>query len=86
MMHHELQEILNKYRNKRNFKANKWVESKIEKFNAYINKHKLTGAVVSISGGIDSAVTLKLLALSNLKKIIPVNQPVHSSDWGSGKS
>jgi len=78
---------LNKYRNERDFQPELWIYDKCIKFNDYLKKHNLSGAVLSISGGIDSAVTLALLKYtkclenSNLKKIYAVNQPIHSSNW-----
>jgi hypothetical protein len=50
-------------------------------------KHKLSGCVVNLSGGIDSAVTLGLMKYamemkdSPVKRILSVAQPIHSSDW-----
>ena len=79
-------DLLN-YRYIKNFKPSVWTISKIHNFNNYLKEHKLTGAVLSVSGGIDSAVTLALLKKtmeledSNLKKVWVVNQPIHSSDW-----
>ena len=78
---------LNKYRNERDFDPESWIYDKCVKFNDYLTKSKLTGSVLSISGGIDSAVTLGLLKYtkglenSNLKKIYAVSQPIHSSNW-----
>lgn len=81
------QSYLDKYREKTNFNAEKWVEKKCNLLNDYLIKNKLTGAVLSVSGGIDSATTLALLKKtmelpnSNLKKILALSQPIHSSDW-----
>ncbi len=80
------------YRDKRNFKTEEWVKDKCEKFNQYLGENNLTGAVLSVSGGVDSAVTLALLKYtkelenSNLKKIYAVNQPILSSDWAFNRS
>ena len=80
------------YRDKRNFKTEEWVKDKCEKFNQYLAENNLTGAVLSVSGGVDSAVTLALLKYtkelenSNLKKIYAVNQPILSSDWAFNRS
>ena len=58
----------------------------------YLKEHKLSGAVISLSGGIDSSVTTILLQKvceikdSNLKKIYVVNQPIHSSKWSIDRS
>lgn len=75
------------YRINRNFNPSEWVLNKANVFNEYLKKNNLYGAVLSVSGGIDSAVTLALLSYtlslpnSNLKKIWAINQPIHSSNW-----
>jgi NAD+ synthase (glutamine-hydrolysing) len=86
-MHEDLQKKLAEYRKKRNFNAKKWVAEKCKKFNEYLKKNGLKAAVVSISGGVDSAVTLALLAEakkqkgSPLERIMGICQPIHSSGW-----
>ena len=83
---------LQEYRDKRNFNPETWISNKVKKFNEYLQKNNLTGAVLSVSGGVDSATTLALLKEtmklenSNLKKIIALNQPIHSSDWALNRS
>jgi NAD+ synthase (glutamine-hydrolysing) len=83
----EWQTYLEKYRLNTNFNPETWVKNKCLLFNNYLGKHKLSGAVVSVSGGIDSATTLALLKYtmelpnSNLKKIMAISQPIHSSNW-----
>jgi NAD+ synthase (glutamine-hydrolysing) len=81
-------EYLEEYRLKqRRFSPQHFVRSKVKKFNEYLGKHNLCGAVLSVSGGVDSALTLALLKQtkelpnSNLKKIWAINQPIHSSAW-----
>jgi NAD+ synthase (glutamine-hydrolysing) len=81
------QSHLDEYRKKKSFDAESWVNKKCNLFNNYLLTNNLSGAVVSVSGGIDSAVTLALLKKtmelpnSNLKKILALSQPVHSSGW-----
>lgn len=81
------QTLLDEYRQKKHFDPESWVNKKCNLFNNYLLNNKLSGAVVSVSGGIDSAVTLALLKKtmelpnSNLKKILALSQPVHSSGW-----
>lgn len=81
------QTLLDEYRQKKHFDHESWVNKKCNLFNNYLLNNKLSGAVVSVSGGIDSAVTLALLKKtmelpnSNLKKILALSQPVHSSGW-----
>ena len=85
-------ETLNTYRQERFFKEKNWVDEKCRNFNEYLKKHGISGAVLSVSGGVDSAVTLALLVHtmslsdSNLKKICAVNQPIHSSDWAYNRA
>ena len=77
----ELAETLADYRERRGFDAETWVEKKITLINDYFTASKLSGAVVGVSGGVDSAVALTLLKLaseqpgSNLKKIVPLLLP-----------
>jgi len=83
---------LEKYRKEKSFCPSHWVTCICESFNSYLKEHNLSGAVISVSGGIDSSVTLALLKKvyelenSNLKKIYAVNQPIHSSDWSVNRS
>ena len=83
----ELALFLEKYRSEKNFHPEEWIIWICNDFNNYLKDNNLSGAVVSISGGIDSSVTLLLLKRvselpnSNLKKIYAVNQPIHSSKW-----
>lgn len=85
-------DCLQVYRSQKDFTPRKWIEEKCAMFNEYLGEHGLSGAVVAVSGGIDSAVTLALLNFtlsipnSNLKKISAINQPIHSSDWALNRS
>ena len=78
---------LDTYRKSVAFDAQTWVDKKCTLLNEYLIKHRLTGAVLSVSGGIDSATTLALLKKtmdlpnSNLKKVLALSQPIHSSSW-----
>lgn len=86
------QDTLSTYRKERVFEEKKWVDEKCSKFNEYLKQHGISGAVLSVSGGVDSAVTLALLQHtislpdSNLKKICALNQPIHSSDWAYNRA
>ncbi len=68
---------------KRNFEIEKYLNSKIEKINLFFKQNDLDSAVIGISGGIDSAVTYKLLLEASkqidspLKKIIALLMPIH---------
>jgi len=78
---------LETYRKTTAFDAEAWIDKKCNLLNEYLLKHGLTGAVLSVSGGIDSATTLALLKKtmelpnSNLKKVLALSQPIHSSSW-----
>jgi NAD+ synthase (glutamine-hydrolysing) len=81
------QDLLQLYRTERAFHPEEWVAKKTALFNEYLKKHGLSGAVVSVSGGVDSATILALLKNtielpdSALSKIIALSQPIHSSGW-----
>ena len=83
---------LKTYRASRAFNPKAWADDKCAKFNEYLKKHGLSGAVVAVSGGVDSACTLALMKHtmdmpdSSLKKMLAINQPIHSSDWALNRS
>jgi NAD+ synthase (glutamine-hydrolysing) len=84
-LHPELQAKLAAYRAARAFDVEDWVEKKCAMLNDYMKKCKLSACVISISGGVDSAVTLGLckraagMPESPIKRILGVCQPIHSS-------
>lgn len=88
----ELASKLSEYRATRGFGAAQWIDAKCKMFNEYMAKCGLSAAVISISGGIDSAVTLGLIKRamgmegSPLKKILGVCQPIHSSAWAGDRA
>jgi len=88
----ELKAKLEEYRKKRNFNAEQFVAAKVAKYNEYLARHGLKAAMVSLSGGVDSAVSLGLMkrALdapnSPLKRILAVAQPIHSSGWALARA
>lgn len=81
----ELQERLKEYRLKRNFDADKYITNKCRYLNEYMKKCSLSGCVVAVSGGIDSAVVLAIVTKASqeknspIMKIIPMLLPVLDS-------
>jgi len=91
-MHLDLDRQLQIYRSTRAFDAVKWAETKCGMLNNYLRKHKLSAVAVNVSGGIDSAVVLRLCLQASkmdgspIKKVVAVAQPIHSSDWALGRA
>jgi NAD+ synthase (glutamine-hydrolysing) len=83
----QLEAELAKFRAERAFNPKAWIEDKCGKLNAYFARCGLSGCVTSVSGGVDSAVTIFLcqhaakMANSPIKINVGVCQPIHSSDW-----
>jgi len=81
-----LKEQLTFIRNKKGFNAKVWIDEKSEKFNSYMKDNKLTGCVVSVSGGVDSSVTYLLAKYamkkddSPIKKLLGIAQPIKSTE------
>jgi NAD+ synthase (glutamine-hydrolysing) len=86
-LHADLKAKLEEYRHKRAFDPKSWIEKKVGKLNEYMTKHGLKACVTSVSGGIDSAVTLALCAEakkhagSPIQHVVGVCQPICSSAW-----
>eukprot|EP00693_Jakoba_libera_P002535 EC692451.1.p2 GENE.EC692451.1~~EC692451.1.p2 ORF type:complete len:197 (+),score=65.60 EC692451.1:136-726(+) len=84
-LHDELQQKLAEVRAKRDFQVADWVDKKTNMFNEYMKKCGLKACVVSVSGGIDSAVTLALMMAaskkegSTIERVVGVAQPIHST-------
>jgi NAD+ synthase (glutamine-hydrolysing) len=85
-LHPELQKALEQDRARRKFSAKDWINKKTDILNEYCAKNGLKACVVSISGGVDSAVTIGLAAYamkkenSPLKRVVGVAQPIHSTE------
>lgn len=80
-MNSSLHSTLELFRKLRGFDAETWVDQKIRLINDYFTQSHLSGAVIGVSGGVDSAVALKLVKLaseqpgSSIKKIVPLLLP-----------
>jgi NAD+ synthase (glutamine-hydrolysing) len=78
---------LNEYRTARNFNPEAWTVKKCQLLNDYMRKSNLKTCVVSVSGGVDSAVTLALchfaskMQNSPITSVVGVCQPIKSSEW-----
>jgi NAD+ synthetase len=85
-LHPELAEALEAYRKSRRFDAPNFVRDKASVLNAYFREHQLSGAVIGVSGGVDSAIVLGLvhfarsLERSPIQRILAVSLPVFSRD------
>lgn len=71
-MHKELAAMLRGTRDRRGFDARACLALKVDRINAYCRMHKLSGLVVGVSGGIDSAVVLGLLTLASRMSNSPI--------------
>jgi len=82
----DLQKQLHKVRQRRNFVAAEWVDKKTDMLNDYMAKAGLKACVVSVSGGVDSAVVYALMLAaaakpgSPIKKTLGISQPIHSTE------
>lgn len=80
-------DFLASYRRQTAFDPEEWIHSKCILLDKYLETHCISGVVLSVSGGVDSSVTLALLKRtmdlpnSHLKKIVALSQPIHSSKW-----
>ena len=76
-----LNQKLAEYRSLRGFNPEKWVEGKLALINDYFKQSRLSGAVVGVSGGVDSAVALTLMKRASqqegsvIKEILPLLLP-----------
>ena len=80
-----LQNQLDIFRGARAFNPEIWVRHKTLKFLNYLQQCGLRGAVVNVSGGVDSAVVLGLCCYAQktspaiLKRVVGIAQPIHST-------
>jgi NH3-dependent NAD+ synthetase len=61
-------------RSKRNFQVQSIVDAKVQELDQFFSKSGLDVMVLAISGGLDSAVVLSLLKLTQIKKIVCIHQ------------
>ncbi len=79
----ELVAELERIRARRAFDADAYIAQKVMKLGEYLGQHGLKGAVVGLSGGIDSAVVLGLLRKVKrlypevLTRVVPIAMPVY---------
>lgn len=77
----ELSGLLQAQRRSRDFRVKQVLAEKVRAINGYFRTHRLSGAVIGVSGGIDSAVTLglinraKMTADSPIKQVIAISLP-----------
>jgi len=82
----QLKEKLEAVRAKRNFQAKEWVDKKTDLLNEYMRNAGLKACLVSVSGGVDSAVTLGLLKRaqkkegSPIQRVVGIAQPIKSTE------
>ncbi|KAH6665468.1 hypothetical protein B0J14DRAFT_232462 [Halenospora varia] len=82
-MHTELHAALDSYRLTRRFDPELYLHAKSTLLNAYFSQNGLTGCVLGLSGGVDSAVTLGLIAHASRQAGSPIRRiqalllPIH---------
>ncbi len=90
-MEPELYDVLKECRQRRGFSVSRYVEAKTLLIAKYFRKYKLSGAVVGVSGGVDSAATLALLSYvqkmpeSPLKKLYAVSLPYKETNGATNQ-
>jgi len=83
----ELKKYLSIYRGICDFNSELWIEQKCKALASYFTDNGLSGCVISVSGGVDSAVTLALCLKAKklypniIKSVVSISQPIHSSAW-----
>lgn len=81
-LHPFLAELLTTLRNAQAFDPLARARAKANRLNQYLLEHRLSGCVVAVSGGVDSAVVLALVQLAStlpgspLRRVTPVLLPV----------
>lgn len=87
----QIMESLEQLRALRHFEAESWVEAKVLAISDYFYRSGLSGAVLGVSGGIDSALAAALLHRvqslpdSPLKKVMLISLPSYSDEGATGQ-
>jgi len=90
-LHTDIIKTISDVRNKRDFNVEKYINKKTNLINNYLRHCNLSSCVVAVSGGIDSAIVLGLVAKaakktdSPIKKIVSVCLPVYQSAGVTGQ-
>jgi len=79
-LHPQLADKLSEYDNRRNFQPSEFVEKRCQQILDYLRVHRLKSAIVSVSGGIDSAVVLSLLLKA--QSMADESHPFHPKNGG----
>lgn len=80
----ELKSALDTYRSRRRFDPEQYLHAKSALLNAYFRENEISGCVVGVSGGVDSAVTLGMIAHaarqpgSPMQRILALLLPMHA--------
>ena len=91
VMHERLQAALAAARKHRGFSAEAVIQQKVDLLNAYYRQSGLKSAVVAVSGGIDSAVVLGLVAHaqqqpnSPIERIVAITMPDRQNEGVTGQ-
>lgn len=75
-IHEELQSLLREVRERRAFDVRACLARKVDLINSYCRAHKLSGIVVGVSGGIDSAVALGMIKVASQMSNSPISRIV----------
>lgn len=79
-----LKKVLKEIRKNKKFNVNDYIDKKCKILNEYMNLFELNAAVVAVSGGIDSSVTLAIVKKASeyenspIKKIVPLLLPCYN--------
>ena len=73
-MHTQLQSALETYRHARRFDPARYIEAKSALLNAYLAQSGISGCIVGVSGGVDSAVTLGIVTHASRQSGSPIQR------------